>query len=347
MIYDLNLIKKESNIPLMTDGNFMSTSIELLEESDNEIRNIMLSSYGVVSVTESFEIKKTLRKFGDLVSKIIQKFIKTIKFLIGKVNMFFMELFADKNKMIIKYKNKLLNMPADFELSKYTDIQYYNYTYLDADIPDPNLYLQFSENYELLLEELKKISNSVSKEEIIDAINRLESSIYIGKNSRFLMSVRSDIINTNDTNSNDIVTAETYQERLFALFRNGSTSYYQGKLTIPPYQVKKSCERCLNYKDMVNKIDKQRSAIEEAAKDVERKINKLTSKTVFAKDDFDIEIALDRLCKKKIIELTELCNVIVMAFTAKMEACKECSVMDKKICFKAISHIVTTDLEEV
>ena len=348
MIYSLNFVKdtKTTVEENTVDRYFTSIGIELIEEADNEFRNIMLSTHGVKPLNEGFDIKKNLSKIKDIVAKIIKFLIKAIKDIIARFNMFIAELFADKNKLIEKYKNKLANMPAEFEISKYTDIQYYNYTYLEADIPDPNLYLMFSENYEVMMGEIKKIANLITKQEIIAAINRLESSIDTGSNSSYLMSVRSSIINSGNNSNSTAITAEMFPERLFMLYRDGASSGYQGKLIIPPNQVKKSCDRCLNYKATLNRIDKQRAAIEKASSDIEKKFDKLTAKFILNKEDFDIEIALDRLCRKKVVELSELCSVFVMAFSAKIDACKECYIMDKKICMKAITHIVTKDLEE-
>ena len=353
MIYSLNSIKETilSKDTAVTESyeneSLFVYGLRLLEESDMEIRKTLLSIYDNKFVNESLidNIKKIDLKY--LVQKILHFFIKTIKDIFGRLKALLMELF-DFDRSIKKYKKELHNMPDSFDLSKYSDIKFHNYSYFEADIPDPNLYLKFSQNYEDSITELTKISKSASKQELINAIYALGDKIDTQSDSNFFNKIRGSIISSGKDLGGIIVTAETYPNYLYSLFRNGEATAYTGKMTIIPNQVAISCDRFLNSKALIRKIEKQQSAIELACSKVEKQFTKLTAKELSLYEgsaDVEIEGALDSYTKKKIAQLAEICNICVMAFSAKVEAIKECAVMDKKICYKAITHILTGDLE--
>ncbi len=351
MIYRFDNIKKGilGDTPVtdtFVESNLFVYGLHLLEDSDMMIRKHLLSMYDESKViTEGFIKKIDLKA---LCKKIIEFFLKTLKDIYGRLKGLVLELF-NNDRTIAKYKDQLRHMPDSFDISKYTDIQFHNYSYFEADIPDPNLYLKFSQNYEDSISELQKIAKIESKQEIIAAIMKLEEAVDIQTDSMFFNEIRGSIIGSGKDLHGIIVTAETYPEYLYSLFRNGESMAHIGKMTITKNQVALSCDRFLNSKVLLKKIEKQQLAIEGACNKVTRDFDKLSAAKINinqGKTDLDIEYAIDKYIKKKLAQLAEMCNICVMAFSAKSEAIKECAVMDKKICYKAITHILTGDLEE-
>ena len=342
MTYSIENIKsyKKSNEDNINYISFSESCINLLEESDNELRLILLSCRDNV-VKEASLSENGLIK---VIKSIIKFFIKTIKDIFGRFYAIILR-FLDNDETIKKYKNQLHSLPSSFNLSKYSDIEYYNYTYLDADIPDPNLYLLFT-NYEDSLTELKKLSKNVSKQELLSSINDIANNTDTMSNGEYFNRLRSIIINKG--NDNKVVSAETYQSKLFSLFRGGAVDNgIVGKQKIGSEQVALSCDRYLKYKDLVKKTEKQRDTIERVAKETEEKfINAIKNSMTDHSADDEVIYALDMYEKKKVAQLAEMCNICVMAFSAKITALKECAIMDKKICYKAITHILTGDLED-
>lgn len=350
MIYKFSKIKegilsKDNEVNEIADCSLFVYGLHLLEDSDMMIRKDLLSIYDSKVINEGFINKLDLKGLCD---KIIKFFIKTLKDIFGRLKALLIELF-DYDRSIKKYKDKLHHMPANFDISKYTDIEFHNYSYFETDIPDPNLYLKFSQNYDDSYAQLQKIAKIESKQEIIAAINSLESTIDIQTDSEFFNEIRGAIIGAGKNLHGTIVTAEMYPEQLYMLFRNGETMAHIGKMTITQNQVALSCDRFLDSKNLLKKIEKQQLAVEAACNKVSKQFDKLSAAKVSiygGKTDLEIETAMDLFIKKKLAQLAELCNICVMAFSAKAEAIKECAIMDKKICYKAITHILTEDLED-
>jgi len=328
----------------MDDISLMSESISLMENTDMELRYYLLSLHDSNVVTEA---SARFDSFVGILKKIINFFKKTIIDIFSRAYTFILELFGNPKDYIAKYKDQLHNMKG-FDISKYTSIKYYDYTYFDTDTPDPNLYLKFIENYEYSLKDLKSIANSVSKQELIASINKLEDSTETTINSDFFNNLRGEIIHSVNKNAPAVISAELYQEQLFSLFRGGASTFHKGEMKISSDQVAISCDRYLSYKDLSKKLKKEKDTIVNSADDITKKFSNIGVADFIKeyKTDTEVNYALSRYIKKKIAQLSEMCNIFVMAYSAKIDAVKECAIMDKKICYKAITHLLSGDLED-
>lgn len=333
-------LKTVPEIPTtVSETSMFSYGLELMEESDMEIRMTLLSIYDEQCLNEA---KLGFPKFDlmNIIKKIVRFFIETIAKLFNRFRDIIMQLLY-MDSTVKRYKGQLKNMTRSIDLSKNSEIVWYNYTYLEASIPNPDLYLKFSENYEVSLTELRKIANTADKTRLISDIDNLTNGTDTMPDGEFFNKLRGDIIHSGNGNKDLIVTSEIYPEQLRMLFRDGATEGFQGKMTITPQQIAKSCDRFLNGKDLVKSIEKQKSTIESAASTMQKKFEKLTAKSIWGMEtDLEVEAAMARYGKKKAGQLADMCNIFLLAFSAKLDAIKEALIMDKQICFTAITYIL-------
>ena len=318
MIYRFDNIKKgilgDTPVADTFESNLFVYGLHLLEDSDMMIRKHLLSMYDESKVVTEGFIKKIDLK--ALCKKIIEFFLKTLKDIYGRLKGLVLEL-LNNDRTIAKYKDQLRHMPDSFDISKYTDIQFHNYSYFEADIPDPNLYLKFSQNSEDSISELQKIAKIESKQEIIAAIMKLEEAIDIQTDSMFFNEIRGSIIGSGKDLHGIIVTAETYPEYLYSLFRNGESMAHIGKMTITKNQVALSCDRFLNSKAGLDtkylRFEESKKLIRFATElyeiEVLRKLRILYDKHFVSKNELDTYLNSKRLPEEILFEVLKKNNL--------------------------------------
>lgn len=341
MIYSLSAYKdiitnntKSVDNSVVIEDNLFSFGLECIEESDNELNDIM----------SRVVIKESLgSSFIDIIKTIIVSFINLINRIFDKFKQFFLYLLRS-DKSIENYKSKLLKFDESFEIFDY-DLRYRIYTNFEADIPDPNLYLRFSEDYEESVGKLEKYANSLSKQELLSKIDHLTDSIDLDIDGKYFSTLRSSILK-----SKDIVRSEEYPDKLYKIFRNDDdidnpvTDTRRDKFKITPLMVRSACKRYYNIKKMIKETEKQKATLVNTANSVVKKFEKLDPSIVYTNYntlDYDLANVFERYGRKKASQLSETCNICVMAFTAKLDALKEASAQDKKICFYAISRMIS------
>ena len=80
-----------------------------------------------------------------------------------------------------------------------------------------------------------------------------------------------------------------------------------------------------------------------SAKQTCKKIEKINADKVFnsyTPIDYDIEYALNQVLRLESGKISKMCNLILMAYSAKLDALKEAVVQDRKILRKVISQLI-------
>lgn len=341
MIYSLSNYKdimtntnKSISNSVVIEDNLFSFGLECIEESDNELNDILSK----VVVKESLG-----SSFIDIIKTIIVSFIGLITKIFEKFKQFFLYLLRS-DKSIDNYKSKLMKYDDTFEIFDH-ELVYRTYTNFEADIPDPTLYLRFSEDYEESVGKLEKFAKSISKQELLSKIDSLTDDIDLDIDGKYFSTLRSSILKTKE-----IVRAEEYPDKLYKIFRDGDSSTYPApdyrreKFKVTPIIVRSACKRFYEIKKMIKETEKQKDTLISTANSVVKKFEKLNPSVIYTNYntlDYDLANAFERYGRKKASQLSETCNICVMAFTAKLDALKEASAQDKKICFYAISRMIS------
>lgn len=170
--------------------------------------------------------------------------------------------------------------------------------------------------------------------------------------------------------SNDKIDSSDFPNELFMIFRNGEDT--PSDITIDSTYVMEAYRRFDKYKDVVKAIEKNQKAIIKDYEALEKYLDKFIklnkegksqkiSSDLSSSNDFvsrqinyiggnelnDLQVfntsTYDKLrnyYKKWSTIVNQMCTIHTQAFTAKLEAAKDCFKQDKKILYKALQQVV-------
>ena len=316
-------------------GSLLVYSLSCISESDRLVREMMEDVFNsssnnnpIIAFNESFD-------FGNIVKSIIDFFIESIKKIYRSFKGLLSKIFGG-DKILNKYKSQLLNY--NHTLKVYFD--HYNYTNLDVDIPPSSLISIFQEEYDTLYESLEKITGIKEKAVIISKLNELSDSISKDDDSYF-NKLRRNIMSSSYKGNKAAITEGDFIRELKLLFRNNMEK--PSKEDIPSYEVRKSAEIFFNGKSLENNIKQQSKRIEKSSYELKQKLEKI-SPSNFMKEyqpiDYDIEFALNRLLKLKSDRMSKACNIIVIAYSEKLQSVKDAVVQYRRVLHEAVKELI-------
>lgn len=306
-------------------------SLNLLRESDNNI-NEMLKKIHIGAILSESKNEYYLKEFsiGDTIKTIIDWFIKMIQQIWGKFKSMFQKIIYN-DETIKKYEDKLRNLKGSFNI----DFERYNYTCFDADIPSINLKTQFNTDYNDLISKLESIRDLKSKQERIYRMQVIESEVSTrSKDPAYYDKVRQITLGLPY-----MVSSDNYAEELFNKFRDGGSFRFS---KIDRIEVSIILDRYLKSKEIKKQLEESKKETIKSADDVKSKIGRLSLQKLnfsYVPYDMEEEILFNKIINTKTGEVSNVCNIFVMAFSAKLDAVKEAIAQDKRILFEAIKYI--------
>lgn len=188
----------------------------------------------------------------------------------------------------------------------------------------------------------------------------------LNDNDDLLDMFRASVINK----TNDKIDSSDFPNELFMIFRNGEDT--PSDITIDSTYVMEAYRRFDKYKDVVKAIEKNQKAIIKDYEALEKYLDKFIklnkegksqkiSSDLSSSNDFvsrqinyiggnelnDLQVfntsTYDKLrnyYKKWSTIVNQMCTIHTQAFTAKLEAAKDCFKQDKKILYKALQQVV-------
>ena len=345
-VEDLNTRKPISNgvnhhpIKITEDYSFFMKSLELISESENTLREMtddIIAETFLGDLIDKIEEKKKYNEgfsFTNMIRTIFQMFLKAINYVYTRFKALIVKIFGG-DRAITKYKDAIMNYDEDITI----DFPYYNYTNLDSNIPNDDLKILFSDEYDNLSEKLSKIADIKDKDMRIQELNRIYQELcYEEGNGNLYNKIRARIIE-----SNIIITEEDYANQLFRFFRDNATSPTVPDSKLYPNNIRNALTRFLNSDRLIKLTQKQYSNMDTSAKQTCKKNKKLNADKVFnsyTPIDYDIEYALNQVLRLESGKISKMCNLILMAYSAKLDALKEAVVQDRKILRKVISQLI-------
>jgi hypothetical protein len=322
--------------------SFFSISLDCLRESNDEIRKMISniyteSKYGLVDEAVFQEGFTDKFNFKDLIKAIVKMFVNVIINLFNRFRALIIRIFSS-DTAIKKYQTDL----STYDKSLKVDFDHYNYTYYDANIPPANLDMQFKDEYDKLQEKLEKIGKTRSKDDLINQLDQYAQEIEKEKLETFYDEVRRKVFPSGSKYGDKYVFKDQYIDMLNNSLRDGGKLLSQ-KEPIPSNEVHNALERFNGYKETIKKIKQQQLDLKQSADNIEKSIKKIKGADFlidYTPIDTEIEFHIDKILKSKCGEISEMCNIYVLAFSTELDAVKEALVQDKKVLFAAISDII-------
>ena len=342
------------------EESYFTEAVKFIMNQDNEYTKIKNRLYDSISESSTYGIIH--EGFSDFISKvkeIIDKFLKFLKSLFNKFITAISKL-IDSDKHLKKHKNDFKNFKSADEF----DIDGYEYTFSDnvpatSAIADFNASLFTYDDYQIYTSDGTVDITATSVKDFISNYNSEEDY------AKF----RAKVLGK----ANDEKIYETnYSDELFKLFRNNEIT--TSTITIDGVKLRKVVDRFFDFKkneNYVNKkyneIDKEYKKIQDQVKDIVKRNGNLNIDAFVSKMPSDINnsagykidgkessttgiamsgelmMQLDILVKNRVDMLQEYSNIHLLAFSAKLDAMKECSIQDKNTLYTALSRIQRTD----
>ena len=171
---------------------------------------------------------------------------------------------------------------------------------------------------------------------------------------------------------NETIDSSDFSEELFELFRDGESS--TSSITIDYNFVQDAYRRFDKYKEVTKAIEKKKNEMIKDYEDLEKHLDKMikynesTHKIDYndsASKDYTSRMLnlvqhrpdgfiydkstadkMQSLLKAYSVRVNDMCQIHTQAFSAKLEACKDCFKQDKTILNKAIQHILKRSNKE-
>lgn len=344
LLYNHNDLQA-SMIPTITEevdnSSIFLFGLDLIKESDDAIRNML---YGLSE--EAYLTENIIDSYKDFRQNF--SFIKAIKFIVGLLNKMIFRIFKElynallqinyNDRTIKRYSNKLKNYPSALKIN----FSFYNYSNLDADIPTTDQFFNFQEQYSITIGDLEKLEKQVSSgQELASLIIKKRDDLQNNLNAGFYDYIRKDSIKIfSDRTVVDPIPQDMFQEKLTNLFRGGKIT--GSDVMLSPEAVASCYERFVSIDKNLEKVKKKMRAIEAESTAMCSKIEKIKPEDFLKNSAYknDISVALNSYCILKSKQLSEICNIYVLVFTAKMQALKDSAAQDKRVLFDAIRQII-------
>lgn len=337
----LSLLDEHTSLVSMTstdsyiDDSFFVETLNFLTEQTKEFsllnaqlyRNINESADDPIIVRESFS------DFFDGVKKFIKNIIKFIKKLIAKFWVRINSLFL-RDKYIEQHKDELAKFGSAHEF----DISGYNFTFEEG-IPS----LDVLQTLEDSIADFKVKGNGAkdSKE-----LKKAYDTFIDAKNSNsHLDSLRKECIGAKAN-----IDESDYKDEVFKVFRNGDKD--QSKIVVTNAIVVEALAFFTGYDKMKTSTQRHADNVEKLYNQIQKRLDSVTKTTVDGKEvvtisDFvDKDSSADKIAiydlfmKAKSQEIQEISNMHLLAFSAKLDALKQCFDQDKKIMYGAFKKIL-------
>lgn len=324
--------KSTSIKPVDENRSIFVDSLEMLKESDRFINDIMKSIHMKVLLSEASDKNSVYLQefsFKDIISDIIGLFVDLIKSIYNKFKSL-MQKIIGSDKTIEKYETKLRNMKGVFNVT----FERYIYTCSDGDIPNVDLKMVFYDDYDILIGKLKEISDLKTKTERCEKMRSLQADVSSGINQAYYDSVRQRTIRTTH-----MISKEYYAEELFNVFRDGGN---RATTKIDSTEINNILNRYLKHKDILKETENKKNDTIRSAKEVEGMIKRISlqkNNKYYVPYDTEEEFLFNEILQRKIGQINEICNIFVLAYSAKLDAIKESAIQDKKVLFEAIKFI--------
>lgn len=306
-------------------------ALDIIIDNNRNINNILREVYENSMLLESKKKYKYLTEFSfvEVIENVINFFIDSIQSLWGKFKSLVQRI-VYSDSTIENYADRIKGLEKEFTIS----FSRYIYTCTDANIPSIDLKNTFLQDYNDLDDKLSKISELKTKAERASAMRSIEADIMSEVSPAYYDTLRAKTLG-----KGCMISQSEYSTYLFNFFRDGG-EYATSKINNT--ELTNIYNRYSCHKKLIKDAEKAKNDTIAAAKEIKKKIESITlakNNKFYIAYDTEEEVLFNNILKAKNGQITEACNIFVMAFSAKLDALKESAIQDKKILFEAIRFI--------
>ena len=319
-----------------TDGkSFFSESLDFAREMNTEYINNTCSLYK--SILESgdnpYVIHESFSEFFEFIKKIIKKAIDFIKKLCDKFIVLLMRLISS-DKYLKKHKDEFSKFTSDNEFEH----KGYNFTIKEG-VPKNSVLSDFAKT-------IGQIENLGSATVTTDVVKNAYNNLTNELDNDYYDRVRAEVLGR----SGESISDSEYADELFEEFRDGKDT--KEDFTVTSTIVLDAYHRFDNYEKLKKEIKKQSKDIESKYQEISKSFDKVTGDFDKTAGTYSVNIdgvqgtvnkdaitELDLWCKAKASQIQKISTIHHMAFSAKLDALKDCFKQDKTILYKALYRI--------
>ena len=341
---DISDVISEHNIN-MNESYFFS-ALEFLAETKQQLRENSKVLYKSIleSNNDAVVINEAFSDFTAKVKQIIDKFIEFIKSVFAKF-ITFLNSIVKSDKYLLKHEKDFNNFKSHHEF----DFEGYVYT-IDTNVPKSNM-VQAAWNKEFI--QLEFDADNLKDEDIAKQLDEIYTNLCNDLENTYYNTFRAAVLGK----EGESIDSEDFSSELFAIYRNNTSD--KETLTIDSSYVSKAYQRFKGYEKSKNEAKKTQNALEKEYKELKNSINGMISKTdkkitasgtykgqkydafnvTLTYNDHKVIEKMDKFIKLKVEQVNQMSTIHLMAFTAKLDAMKDCFVQDKTVLYKALNNI--------
>ena len=328
------------------EESYFLTTVEFIKESNRQYTNAKSILYHAIaeSAGDDIAINEGFTEFFGAVHDIIAKFLKFIKSLFDKFINALMSLVGSE-KYLSKNKKKL----DDFRAGDEFEITGYNYTF-NGNVPVDSAVLNTTNVLTAGLAEdptsMASLLSSYKNTPHEDICDKFRAQI-LGKDG-------------------ETIDESDFSEELFRIFRNDELN--SETIEIDTAEFKKVKNRFFDYSKTKKDVEKHLKDINKVYKELEDDVRKFTkdkekfidSKALVDKisgtytdvtnnlgnegsDYRNFYVSVDLFMKDRADLVQKISNIHALAFSAKLDALKDCCRQDKAVLYKGLSKILRTN----
>ena len=318
------------------DESFFNETLDFLSEQNRMLSVMNANLYKRISEADGniYSINEGFSDFFGAVKNFIKSVIKFIKNLLAKFWVRINSLFM-RDKYIEQHKSELAKFASQHEF----DIQGFKYTF-DEDVPSVGILQSFDQS---IADFQSQSGGGKSKKDLEQAYN----SFIDNKNSNsYLNDKRKECIKAKSN-----IDESDFKDELFKVFRNGDNS--KSKITVTNAVVIEALTFFSGYDKMKTSTQRHLDNVEKLYNEIQKKLDTLTKKIDTETKEISIDTFVDNVdptadklalyelfTKAKSQEIQAIANIHTMAFSAKLDALKECYAQDKTILYGAFKKLL-------
>ena len=331
----LSFVTENRNLSMDIQHRFYK---EILEAgTDSSL--LLEASDGLLS-----SIRGIIDKFIAFINKIVTKFITDLKSMV------------ESDKYLKKYKDRF----KDFSVDNEFEMSIYRHKHIQDDrCPNMNAYNVYKTN------DFAKGANTTT--DIVSYSAQIYDDFLSGLDDWY--DKFRGVVLTNAGGTGEIgvgvqsYSAGEFSKELKEKFRNGDSS--PSITTITATEVREAYDRFESYDKTITHIEKMKKKLEKEYNAIKKDIKNLTAAysndfggdtlTVTFRDNMEndynrasdedkkkVDANITSFIKAKTEQIDKMCTIHSLAFSAKLDACKECYAQDKALLYKALKQINKT-----
>ena len=199
----------------------------------------------------------------------------------------------------------------------------------------------FQEEYDVLYEDLQKIGEMKQKEIIIAELNNIYQKLKTEDEGNYYNIFRRKVLGSAYKGSDNIIVEKEYPNELKRIFHNNDDSTSEDD--IPSNEIREAAKRYFGEKELLESVKEHKKSIEKAAGKIRDSIVKISPSNLmkeYQPIDYEIEYALKQITQLESTRLSKCCNILVFAYTTKINEIKSSIKQDRKVLFNAVKQII-------